>query len=43
MANEKTPVSQKVQDLMAQGLSQHKAVSYAGLNEPAKPPKGNAR
>lgn len=35
----KTPVPQKVQDLMKQGIPQHKAVSYAGLNAPAKPKK----
>lgn len=40
---EKTPVPQKVQDLMAQGIKQKTAVSYAGLNAPANPPKGRAR
>lgn len=37
---EKTPVSQKAQDLMAAGIPQRKAVSYAGLNAPTKPKGG---
>lgn len=40
MAKNDTPVPAKVQSLMEAGIPMRKAVSYAGLDAPAKPKGG---